>query len=325
MQYINIERISVAGANENNSISEILDFLKEHPQAEVGIGVSKKKGEEHTPRNEFVKELSAKYSKEVKEVYLNNACCGDYPESMMGTIGLHVNGSAMEGDAAWPYMVMDGRMPTALRNMLDAVDSMQVNFTNCFGDSGFEDKKIEMNFQQNWSLYDCRYLFAKKKRLILPYNDTTHKLLKRIRYKWGIGSVVLPNENKKRQILPEIYTTYKLIKRFRMGTDLLQWELNVLYDASFGEGKSAEKYDRPVFHDVCQGYAGGFSPENIAGELDKIEAAQTEKVPVYIDAETGVRGDKKCLDLSKAALFCQNIRNTAYGYGLDGRYNRLSR
>lgn len=84
-------------------------------------------------------------------------------------------------------------------------------------------------------------------------------------------------------------------------------KFDVLYDNSFGTGKSAENY-KFLFKNQLQGYAGGLSADNIKKELNKINAVQTERSAIWIDAESGLRNDDlNTLDLKKAQKFLNNI------------------
>ncbi|MDR2269067.1 MAG: hypothetical protein LBD94_02685 [Rickettsiales bacterium] len=290
MLYMNIQRISIAEANENNSISEILDFLKEYPRAEIGVGVSKQKGEFKTPRNEFVKELKNRYLEEVgnicrqHHIYRDN---WDERHKYIGTLGLHVNGGCEK--KGWPCMMMRGCMPDALRDMMEfcGFDSMQVNFTEGFCLFDLDKDEIAGNFRRNSRKYDV----LDDRRLILPYNRVTKPWVQKFRY-----------DSRKDEW-----------RQYRNENDFSPWAeirgrviLNILYEESFG-GNSVAEYERPVFHGICQGYTCGFAPENIVDELDKIEEVQTEKVPVYLDAESDASGER-CLNLSKAAQLCDDIR-----------------
>ncbi len=82
-------------------------------------------------------------------------------------------------------------------------------------------------------------------------------------------------------------------------------KFDALFDDSFGEGILPEKRKAPLFDDVLQGYAGGISPENVAGELEKInQAAQGN---VFIDAEGKLKEDG-AFSFEKAALYVQNAK-----------------
>ena len=65
---------------------------------------------------------------------------------------------------------------------------------------------------------------------------------------------------------------------------------DVLYDDSFGSGVLPAKRMHPLFKDIMQGYAGGFSPENIYEELNKLDAVVPKKMDIFIDAEGMLKG-----------------------------------
>ena len=128
---------------------------------------------------------------------------------------------------------------------------------------------------------------------------------KDIEVKKFIASVVRADELGSRLILsynPEFAAIIKNIY------ESVGDKFDVLYDASFGYGKRADKYES-VFPNLVQGYAGGLSPDNIAEQLDKIASAQPSGrlVRVFIDAEGGLRSDNKnVIDLNKAEQFVYN-------------------
>jgi len=59
----------------------------------------------------------------------------------------------------------------------------------------------------------------------------------------------------------------------------------LLFDSSHGEGVQAKCWEKPVFDDVLQGYAGGLSPNNVEAELLKISAMVPAWREIWIDAE----------------------------------------
>lgn len=78
-----------------------------------------------------------------------------------------------------------------------------------------------------------------------------------------------------------------------------------LFDLSHGTGilpdnwPSADQFVRGA------GYAGGLSPENVAGELEKISQVSGEK-EIWIDAETHLRSDNdQRFDLDKVEAFLE--------------------
>lgn len=78
--------------------------------------------------------------------------------------------------------------------------------------------------------------------------------------------------------------------------------LNVtgLFDGSHGAGVLPEKWPTPHSHahTAYFGYAGGLSPENVADELPKIEAARCG-LDFWIDMQGRVRDEQERLDLGK--------------------------
>lgn len=62
-------------------------------------------------------------------------------------------------------------------------------------------------------------------------------------------------------------------------------DFSLLYDASYGAGKSPEQWDAPVYADRPMGYAGGLSPDNVADNLEKIAAVCPPDYTTWIDAE----------------------------------------
>ena len=78
---------------------------------------------------------------------------------------------------------------------------------------------------------------------------------------------------------------------------------DALFDDSFGEGIAPETRKPPLFDNVFQGYAGGLSPENVAGELRKI--GQVAKGPVFIDAEGKLKQDGH-FSFDRAEKFVRN-------------------
>lgn len=92
--------------------------------------------------------------------------------------------------------------------------------------------------------------------------------------------------------------------------DLLSHQTNnfdVLYEQSYCTSTLTKSY-QSNFKNIFQGYAGGFSPENIQKELGKISLVQKEKAKIWIDAEGKLRQDNcNALDLQKAQKFIDNI------------------
>ncbi len=79
-----------------------------------------------------------------------------------------------------------------------------------------------------------------------------------------------------------------------------------LYDLSGGAGILPGEWKK-VADGYC-GYAGGLSPENVAGELERIAAIET--YPIWIDAETHLRSKGGTqFDLEKVRAFLEQAKN----------------
>jgi len=90
-------------------------------------------------------------------------------------------------------------------------------------------------------------------------------------------------------------------------------EFDILYDDSHGEGIAPRSRKAPVFPDVCQGYAGGISPENVAEVLEQISLAQKPKYShtgITIDAEGKLKDADGHLDLN----LCQAYLHAAHNW-----------
>ncbi len=82
-------------------------------------------------------------------------------------------------------------------------------------------------------------------------------------------------------------------------------KFQLLFDASGGRGIDAAEWRAPVFPGKhAQGYSGGLSPENIAGNLDKI-ATVAGNHSIWLDAEGKLKTDDK-FDVKRAAAYIKN-------------------
>lgn len=80
----------------------------------------------------------------------------------------------------------------------------------------------------------------------------------------------------------------------------------LLFDASGGRGIDAKEWQAPIYpgkHNM--GYSGGMSPENVAGNLDKI-AMVAGNHSIWTDAEGKLKTDDK-FDSARAAAYIKNV------------------
>lgn len=61
-------------------------------------------------------------------------------------------------------------------------------------------------------------------------------------------------------------------------------KFSLLFDASGGNGVSPENWQKPVYENHPMGYSGGLSPDNVVGNLNKIEKVVGDN-EIWIDAE----------------------------------------
>ena len=105
----------------------------------------------------------------------------------------------------------------------------------------------------------------------------------------------------------------------------LRTHFSLLYDASGGRGIAPDHWVMPVFTTVAQGYSGGFSPENVVENLDKISAVAKRphayydennksvctlesRNDIWIDAEGRLKTDDK-FDVARARQYILNAEN----------------
>jgi len=208
---------------------------------------------------------------------LRRAYMKKYVPGETGTVALHINGNGKDGDAGWPVQLSDGKIPNSLCKMAK-FPGMSVQL-NHYGYS-FRPE----NAPKLVGVFDLlRTYFAPKMRLILSYCDKT---------------------------APFVHAFFK-------EPDTIDMDCDILYDASFGNGRMTGEYRPPLYPYVRQGYAGGLGPENILAELDKINAAQTNpNAPIWIDAEGKLKSDDgKTLDLVKAEKFYNLIMEYQRAHG----------
>lgn len=115
---------------------------------------------------------------------------------------------------------------------------------------------------------------------------------------WKFGRL-LENKFSGRQVIFQVDKTEN-DEIFRSVRGLFDVDACPLIDSSSGCGKLPKEW--PVQIDVYCGYAGGLSPENLHGELEKI--AKVVNSRIWIDAETWLRSeDDRVFALSKVRSF----------------------
>lgn len=187
------------------------------------------------------------------------------------------------------------------------------------------DYPIEIGILFSLSKEDNRYtgarLLALRKYLVERQVKFSAHLCGQIarEAKAGINlSEISPKQFQRVQINSLSYENAESIDVFQQKVNvpvILQWrnskifpyeddtKIQYLFDKSGGKGKVANKFP-PMKENQFVGYAGGFTPENVKEQLQKIDAKN-----YWIDMESGVRTDD-WLDLDKCRKVCEEVYGT---------------
>ena len=91
-------------------------------------------------------------------------------------------------------------------------------------------------------------------------------------------------------------------------------KFSLLFDASGGNGKTPENWQKPVYENHSMGYSGGMSPDNVIENLEQISRVVPEHRDIWIDAEGKLKSPqqlpdgtyKDLFDTNKAKLYVQH-------------------
>ena len=84
-------------------------------------------------------------------------------------------------------------------------------------------------------------------------------------------------------------------------------DFSLLFDASGGNGIAPKSWEKPVYSIHPMGYSGGMSPDNVIGNLDKINKLVPEKDLIWIDAEGKLKSPINGKDLFDVTLAKQYV------------------
>lgn len=255
---MDIVKVSLTGVNEKLPKKDVIDFLRTHPLAEIGIAVSREYCTYNSLRFNHIRSLINEY----RDVY---------EPGRHGTLALQVNGSGQDGLAGWPFCVSVGVFPNTLI-MLTHFPDLRIQL--CHRGYIFYPRYAPLLVGSR----DLKELIAPSARMILPYSQYTCNYVQKF----------MSTVNRKGN---------------------LNQKYDILYDASFGRCRDTGRYRPQLCKDVRQGYTGGFSVENITGELERIDAAQVNPNPeIWINAKGKLRNHTlKTLDLDKADKFYDKV------------------
>jgi hypothetical protein len=126
-------------------------------------------------------------------------------------------------------------------------------------------------------------------------------------HSWNIKALNIIHQNNNKEFIFQIDNVNTELFDLAIDTDGLI-NISGLFDLSHGAGILPKQWPLPFGKIPC-GYAGGLSPDNLEGQIGKIEAV-VSSTPIWIDMETHVRSDmgrvfdlgkvKRCLEISSS-------------------------
>ncbi|MBO7644955.1 MAG: hypothetical protein J6S57_01460 [Alphaproteobacteria bacterium] len=89
---------------------------------------------------------------------------------------------------------------------------------------------------------------------------------------------------------------------------------SLLFDASGGQGKQPESWQKPIYETHPTGYSGGISPDNVVHNLQLINTLVPKNTDIWIDAEGRLKSndpfdEKPKFDIKKAQLYVTHAKN----------------
>ena len=176
---------------------------------------------------------------------------------------------------------------------------------------------MALHINQDWVEELCQGRIVSELVDLLNMRTFNMQLLfKRIQLNFRIGREKSPNFDELYQIL----SSYSISgRRFILSYNYFNAQIinelyeeglrfDCLYDASFGEGIIPNSREAPAFADlnILQGYAGGISPENVKGELNKIADVMPTEREFFIDAEGKLKNSNGIVSLKKCEQYVIN-------------------
>ena len=184
------------------------------------------------------------------------------------------------------------------------------------------DLPLALHLNQDWVENFCDGELAPELTELLSYgNKNGEPTFQRVQLNFKIGREKTPQLDLLEQQMMK-FPHVRFILSYNNANAPLIKELykrqnvvfDCLFDESHGEGIVPKKRHARVFSDLIQGYAGGFSPENVREELNKIVAVLPFDAQFFIDAEGNLKDEDGHFSYSKAhdfianALTWQNLR-----------------
>jgi hypothetical protein len=201
-------------------------------------------------------------------------------------LGIQSSGRVMEiGTPRHQWMEMMLRMSNQEQRPLNIALHLNYDWCTEFCNAQFP-KEIE------------KYIFAKHKRTDFPMfqrwqlniGDNTGKI------DADVIASVISGFSDREFIFPYNDRTVSFVSKLKETGA----KFSLLFDSSYGVGKSPESWQAPVFTGVPQGYSGGMSGDNVYGNLTKIFKLVEKDRDIWIDAEGKLLRPGRIMDMTLA-------------------------
>lgn len=206
--------------------------------------------------------------------------------------------------AHFPEMKNDSPRNFWLQQILNTSDLMQ------------QPLNIAIHVNYAWCSDFCQGIIPQELKLLLnrKHKGTGKPIIKRWQLNLGDGTKI-PNTYPLSQIILSYpnqefifpYNENPYLQNFIENLDKTGIRFSILFDASYGAGISPKNWQRPLYSDHYQGYAGGLSPENVTENLDKIFKLTGKRSDIWIDAEGKLmKPGTRIFDLERAENYIKN-------------------
>ncbi len=153
---------------------------------------------------------------------------------------------------------------------------------------------IALHVNYDWCNAFCTGRIPPELQMLLnrKHKITGTPLIKR--WQLNIGDNTITPKAKQVAKIISSYPGYEFIFPYNTNAQLQKFidklnntgvRFSLLFDASYGNGITPVSWQRPVYFEHYQGYAGGLSPENVTENLDKIAKVAGNRRDIWIDAE----------------------------------------
>ena len=129
------------------------------------------------------------------------------------------------------------------------------------------------------------------KEWIYARNSQSNPIIKRIQLNMPFATAENINQYALARIiagLPRREFIFQYNDKTKMAVEKMHQtgaSFSLLFDASGGNGKQPESWQKPIYETHPMGYSGGISPDNVVHNLRQINAVVPENTGIWIDAE----------------------------------------